>query len=130
MKSEFDSLLKDVTDELKSVVKTETVIGEMFTLGEFTCVPIIRIGLGFGGGAGSGEDSKKGQGGGGGAGAGIGMEPLGFLVTRGDSIQILDLAHRGALGGSLGGALEKMPDLLTKYMESKSTSTASASQDS
>ncbi len=110
MTPNFETLMKDVTEQVKSMATTETVIGEAFTLGEFTCVPIIRIGVGFGGGGGTGEDSKKGQGSGGGAGAGIGMEPLGFLVAHGDSIKILDVGHRGGLGA----ALEKLPDVLSK----------------
>ena len=111
----FESLLKDVTEHVKNMANTETVIGEAFTLGEFTCVPIIRIGVGFGGGGGTGEDPKKGQGSGGGAGAGIGMEPLGFLVAHGDTIQILDVGHRGGLGA----ALEKIPDVLSKAFSLK-----------
>jgi uncharacterized spore protein YtfJ len=52
--TDLNSLLSQMTDFLKSEAKTETIIGQQFQLGEFTCVPVISIGLGFGGGGGEG----------------------------------------------------------------------------
>ena len=113
----FDEVLTKVTDFLKTEAKTETVIGKEFTLGEFTCVPVIRVGLGFGYGGGEGEDERKAHGGGSGAGAGIGIEPLGFLVTRGAEISFVP--SRNSKG--LTAAFEKMPDVLEKFLAKKDT---------
>ena len=115
MTTNFDEVLTKVTDFLKSEAKTETVIGKEFTLGEFSCVPVIRVGLGFGYGGGEGEDEKKSHGGGSGAGAGIGVEPLGFLVTRGAEISFVP--SRSSKG--LAAAFEKMPDVLEKFLAGK-----------
>lgn len=104
-----------VTDFLKSEAKTETVIGKEFKLGEFTCVPVIRMGLGFGYGGGEGEDEKKAHGGGSGAGAGIGIEPWGFLVTRGAEISFVP----SKTSKGLSAAFEKMPDVLEKFLAGK-----------
>jgi uncharacterized spore protein YtfJ len=115
MQTNFDEVLTKVTDFLKSEAKTETVIGKEFTLGEFTCVPVIRVGLGFGYGGGEGDDEHKRHGGGSGAGAGIGVEPLGFLVTRGTEISFVPA--RSSKG--LAAAFEKMPDVLEKFLAGK-----------
>lgn len=115
MQTNFDEVLTKVTDFLKSEAKTETVIGKEFKLGEFTCVPVIRVGLGFGYGGGEGEDEKKAHGGGSGAGAGIGVEPMGFLVARGTEISFVP--SRSSKG--LAAAFEKMPDVLEKFLASK-----------
>lgn len=115
MQTNFDDVLTKVTDFLKSEAKTETVVGEEFILGEFTCVPVIRVGLGFGYGGGEGKDEKKGQGGGSGAGAGIGIEPLGFLATRGSEISFIPSKN----SKGLAAAFEKMPDVLEKYLAGK-----------
>jgi uncharacterized spore protein YtfJ len=117
MQTNFEEVLTKVTDFLKSEAKTETVIGKEFTLGEFSCVPVIRVGLGFGYGGGEGEDDKKSHGGGSGAGAGIGVEPLGFLVTRGAEISFVPT--RNSKG--LAAAFEKMPDVLEKFLAGKDT---------
>lgn len=108
----FDELLGKVTDFLKSEAKSETVIGEQFQLGEFTCVPVIKVGLGFGSGGGEEVESKGRKGEGAGAGGGIGIQPIGFLVTKGDEISFLEAgkAH------GLAAAFEKVPDLIEKFV--------------
>ncbi|NND63241.1 MAG: sporulation protein [Flavobacteriaceae bacterium] len=111
----FEELLTKITEFIKSEAKTETVVGEQFVLGEFKCVPVIKVGMGFGSGGGEGteKNTKKGQGMG--AGAGVGIEPLGFLVTKGDEISFIEAgkAH------GLSAAFEKVPDLIEKIYTSK-----------
>ena len=122
----LEETVKQLTDFIKTEAKTETVVGQSFQLGEFTCVPVIKfgIGLGYGGGEGRGDvnGKGKGEGGGGGAGGGMGVEPIGFLTTRGDQISFI--STRSSKG--LTAAFEKVPDMLEKMMEKKKTQTAGA----
>lgn len=113
MEMHYEELLGKVTDFLKSEAKTETVVGEPFKLGEFTCVPVIKVGLGFGSGGGEGNTPKKGIGQGVGAGGGVGIEPIGFLVTQKDNISFLEAgkAH------GLAAAFEKVPELIDKWAD-------------
>lgn len=122
MKENFEEVLSKVTEFLKTEARTETVVGKEFKLGEFTCVPVIRVGLGFGYGGGEGGDAKHGHGEGSGAGAGIGVEPLGFLVTRGTEISFVP--SRTSHG--LSAAFEKIPDVLEKFLASKKEEEAKA----
>ena len=119
MSFKLEETVKQLTDFLKTEAKTDTVIGESFKLGEFTCVPVIKfgLGLGYGGGEGHGgmEGKGKGEGFGGGAGGGVGVEPIGFLVTKGDDISFI--ATKTSKG--LSAAFEKMPDVLEKYLDKK-----------
>lgn len=114
----FEELLGQITDFIKTEAKTETVVGEQFELGQFKCVPVIKVGMGFGSGGGEGVETKsntrKGQGAG--AGAGIGIEPIGFLVTKNDEISFIEAgkAH------GLAAAFEKVPDIIEKIVEKKS----------
>jgi uncharacterized spore protein YtfJ len=121
MKMQVEEVLGKVTDFIKSEAKTETVMGKEFKLGEFTCVPVIRIGMGFGygGGEGEGEAAKtgKGHGEGAGAGAGMGIEPVGFLATRGSEISFIPARNTKGLAA----AFEKLPDVLEKFMASRKT---------
>lgn len=113
----LNDMLGKMTEFLKSEAKTETIIGQQFQLGEFTCVPVMTVGLGFGGGGGEGKGTAKGanegEGNGSGGGAGMGMGPVGFLITRGAEIQFV--STRSSKG--IGAAFEKIPDLLDKYLE-------------
>jgi uncharacterized spore protein YtfJ len=111
-----EATVKELTDFFKNEAKTETVVGQSFQLGEFTCVPVIRfgMGIGYGGGEGKGgqQGAAQGEGTGGGAGGGMGIEPIGFLVTRNDQISFIpSVASKG-----ISAAFEKVPDLLEKLM--------------
>ena len=114
MEFNLEEMLSKVLEQLKSVAKTETVMGEPFQLGEFTCVPVIKIGMGFGSGGGGGEDSTRGAKGGG-AGAGIGLEPIGFLVTRGEEISMVSVSR----SKGIQSIFEKVPDLMDKLLNMK-----------
>jgi uncharacterized spore protein YtfJ len=122
----MEETVKQLTDFLKTEAKTETVMGQSFQLGEFTCVPVIKfgLGLGYGGGEGHGDapGKGKGEGVGGGAGGGMGVEPIGFLTTRGDQISFIPT--RTSKG--LSAAFEKVPDLLEKLFDKKKTEKAEA----
>lgn len=108
-----NDMIGKITEFLKSEAKTETIIGQQFKLGEFTCVPVMSIGLGFGAGGGEGKESSKGEGTGAGGGAGIGMGPVGFLATKGSEIQFIPA--RSSRG--LSAAFEKLPDILEKLVD-------------
>ncbi len=108
----FEEVFGKVSDFLKSEAKTETIIGKQFKLGEFDCVPVMSVGMGFGGGLGEGTAKGEAQGSGTGGAAGVGMGPVGFLVSKGDSIQFISAQS----GKGLGAAFEKLPELLDKFM--------------
>ncbi len=114
MKMQIEDVLGKVTEFIKSEAKTETIMGKEFKLGEFNCVPVIRIGLGFGYGGGEGEAPKTGQGHGegSGAGAGMGIEPVGFLASRGSEITFIPARNTKGLSA----AFEKLPDVLDKFI--------------
>jgi uncharacterized spore protein YtfJ len=111
----YEEVLAKVTDFLKNETKTETVVGQEFKLGEFTCVPVIKVGMGFGFGGGEGEGNAPNKGGGhgegAGAGAGMGIVPMGFLVARDSKIEFVP----AGTSHGLSAAFEKIPDLLEKY---------------
>ncbi len=111
----FEELLNKVTDFIKSEAKTDTIIGEPFQLGEFKCVPVIKVGMGFGSGGGEGVEDKGRKGEGAGAGAGIGIQPIGFLVTKGDEISFLEAGKTHGLAA----AFEKVPDLIERIVSER-----------
>lgn len=114
-----EETVRQLTDFLTNEAKTETVIGQSFQLGEFTCVPVIKfgIGIGYGGGEGHGDNPGKGKGEGTGTGGagGLGVAPIGFLVTRSDQISFIP-THTST---GLGAAFEKVPELLEKFINNQ-----------
>jgi uncharacterized spore protein YtfJ len=111
----LNETIKSISDFLKSETKTETIIGQQFKLGEFTCIPVMSVGIGIGGAEGEGKLKQKRDGeatGTGGAG-GAGITPLGFLATRGEKIEFIPTKTSRALNT----AFEKIPELLEMYFE-------------
>ena len=117
----FDELLGKITDFIQAEAKTDTVVGDQFELGEFKCVPVIKVGMGFGSGGGEGTETKGRKGEGMGAGAGVGIEPIGFLVSRADEISFL---AAGKTKG-LAAVFEKVPDLIESIAKNRKTEEAS-----
>ncbi|MBA7511574.1 hypothetical protein ES705_03570 [subsurface metagenome] len=116
MENKVDVLLDKISEHVKEMTKTETIIGDEFKIGEYTCKPVIRIGVGFGSAGGVGDHPKgKGTGTGGGAGAGVGISPVGFLATKGDEIVFIQAEKNKGLGA----VIEKVPDIVEKIMEMK-----------
>ncbi len=125
METNFEQLLEKLASQVKSMASTETILGEEFQMGPFTCKPVIRVGLGFGGGNGEGDDPRhKGKGKGLGAGAGIGVSPVGFLVTKGDEISFIPANNKKGLSD----LIDKVPDLIEKVTEMKSKQEESAKE--
>lgn len=112
----FEELLNKITDFMKTEANTETVIGEQFELGEFKCVPVIKVGMGFGSGGGEGMEAKGKKGQGMGGGGGVGIQPIGFLVTKEDEISFLEAGKTHGLAA----AFEKVPDLIEKIYNKRS----------
>jgi len=114
MEVNFENLLQRIAEFIQKEAKTETVIGQPFDLGEFKCVPVIRLGLGFGSGGGSGDSVKTGKGTGAGAGGGVGIDPIGFLVSKGSEISFISTQN-----SKLSAIFEKVPDLISKLVNKK-----------
>lgn len=108
------NILKDLIGELKSIARTETVVGSPFSAGEFTIVPISRVSLGVGAGGGSGETEKKvSTGEGGGGGGGIRVSPVALVAVRGNELNV----HMVGRGAAFSHTMEKFPETIVKGLE-------------
>jgi uncharacterized spore protein YtfJ len=116
MEIKVDELLDKLSGHVKSIANTESVLGDEFTIGDFTCRPVIKFGTGFGSGTGTGDSPKaKGKGSSVGAGAGMGVVPVGFLTAKGGEISFIPVDKKSALST----LFEQVPDLVEKMAEMK-----------
>ena len=111
MASLTSEIIGKLMEELKTVAKTETILGQEIRVGEFTLIPVSRISLGVGAGAGKGTDKQKG-GEGGGGGGGVMVTPVAFIVIKGGEISF----HGIKLGGALDGLFEHLPEITEKIL--------------
>ena len=107
-------ILEGLIGELKTLAKTETIVGSPFSAGEFTVIPISRVSLGVGAGGGTGGDEKKGPAGeAGGGGGGIRIHPVALVAVRGAELHV----HTLGRGAAFTHTVEKMPELVEKSLE-------------
>lgn len=101
------SILDNFLPQLKSLIKSETVFGEPYTIDDITLIPInsVRVGFGFG----AGDATKKMDASGGGA--GVLLTPVAFVVVRDGDVSIHSL-H----GGTIENVMDKVPDALDRLL--------------
>ena len=112
-------LFNTLFEKLENFIKTETVVGDPFQVGNITMVPIISVSFGVGGGEGSGKDDKGNDGLGGGGGVGAKITPNSMLVIKNDEISVVPLTSRG----SLEKIAEMVPEIIAKVEGSKTGQT-------
>ncbi len=114
MASTAEAIIKTLMDEIKSITRTETILGDPINVGSNTIIPVCRIMVGFGAGGGEGEMKEKQGGSGGGGGGGLKVEPAAFIVIKGDEVTI-----HGAKPGKLEGLFEAVPGIIEKIQSAK-----------
>lgn len=107
MENMKNGLLQDFIPQLKNLIKSETVFGEPYQVGEVTLIPVnsVKIGFGFG----TGQNTKDGEGGGGGG--GVLLTPEAFLVIKDGQVSIHSLAT-----GSIENLMDKVPEVLDRLL--------------
>lgn len=99
-------------EKIRAMADANTVIGNPInTPSGVTIIPVSKISLGFGSGGGD-APLKDGAAFGGGAGAGMTIQPVSFLIVKGDSVRLLPVAE--AASGAIERIIEQIPELLDR----------------
>ena len=112
MSQKLPNMLEGTMEKIRSMVDSNSVVGEPIVSGDVTLIPISKISIGFGGG-GSDFNSKhpnQEQPFGGGMGAGVKVTPIAFLVIKGDSVRMLPVAS--APSTTADRLVEMVPDVI------------------
>lgn len=111
-----EELAKTVLDELREMVKTETVIGDPIQVKDTTIIPVSKVSLGFAAGGGEGDQGGNKKGGGTGTGGGASVEPIGFIVIKGEKVKLLSFQKKG---GDFDKLIKMVPDLVSFFKKNK-----------
>lgn len=100
-------------EKIRTMADANTVIGNPInTPSGVTIIPVSKVSIGFGSG---GTDIPAKNGGtpfGGGAGAGVTIQPVSFLIVKGESVRMLPIAEPAS--GSIERIIEQLPELLDR----------------
>lgn len=120
MNNNISEMLTSSMEKIQKMVDVNTIIGQPVKLGDdVTIVPITKVHIGMGGGGTefatkSVLNSRKDPFGGG-LGAGVSIDPVAFLVIRGNSVRMLPVAEPAST--TLDRIVEQAPDLLDKVAD-------------
>jgi len=81
----LSDVIKTALDQMQSIAKTETVIGEPIKAGDTTLIPVSRVSIGFAAG-GAGKDDKCATGAG--TGGGITITPVAFIEVSEGRVKV------------------------------------------
>ena len=89
----INEMMSTTMEKIRSMMDANTIIGDPIQTGEVTLIPVSRLSFGFASG-GSDFVTKNQKPGaentfGGGSGASAKMEPVAFLIIKGDSVKLL-----------------------------------------
>ena len=125
MTNNISEMLASTMSKIQQMVDVNTIVGKAITVGDgVTIIPISKVHIGMGGG-GSDSTTKssiaaKKDPFGGGMGAGVTVDPVAFLVIRGDNVRMLPVAEPAST--TMDRLIEQGPELLDKlagFMDSR-----------
>ena len=108
--------LMDVTlEKIKTMVDSNTIIGNPINMPDGTLIlPVSKVSFGFASGGSDFPSKTSKQLFGGGGGAGVSISPIAFLVVRGNSVRMLQLADTS---NSVDRAIGMMPEMVDKVAD-------------
>ena len=131
--SPVHTVLDAVLNKLRALAETGQTFGNPITVGDTTIVPYVSLKFGLGGGGGGAyvgnpadtvsRDATDNQtmatdrGAWGGAGGGVKVEPMGFLVIRGESVEMLPIEQSNNQWAAIA---EGVMPMLEQWLEERS----------
>lgn len=118
----LSDVIDTTMDKVKSLMETNTIVGEPMYFGSTVIIPISKVSVGFvvGGGEYSDKSSRRVATHypmAGGSGGGISLSPVGFLVSTDGDIKYIDVEDKNAYQATLNilnKAVSMIPSFLNK----------------
>ena len=112
----ISDVMSTTLQKLREMIDVNTIVGEpIHTPDGLMLIPISRLSMGFASGGSEFGKTPKVEGKnnfGGGAGAGIKMEPIAFMVIRGDNVRLLPVGP-GPIS-TIDRVVDMVPDVVDK----------------
>lgn len=115
----LNDLMSVAADKLRALADSNTVVGEPIHAGDVTLIPVSRLSFGIASGGTEYSTKKQAPGEdnafGGGSGASGKVDPVAFLIVRGDSVKLLPVMPPPAT--TLDRVIESMPEVVDKVTD-------------
>ena len=111
----IQGLMNVTMDKIRQMADSNTIIGNPINMPDGTLIlPVSKVSFGFASGGSDFPSKTSKQLFGGGGGAGVSISPIAFLVVRGNSVRMLQLADTS---NSVDRAIGMMPEMVDKVAD-------------
>ena len=121
-------LIKNVMNELETLMQTKTVVGYPISAGDYTVIPVSKVSFGFGAGGGSGSKDTKSSGEG--VGGGWSIEPLAFFVVGTEGARLYSLKNEETVMEKLFDLAPKVAETVKDYVDQRGKTDSSEPEES
>lgn len=115
-KHPINDLLSTTMEKIRTMVDANTIIGQPIRAEGVTLIPVSKLSFGFGTGGSdfTTKNQKPTQANtfGGGSGAGAKLEPVAFLIVKGESVRLLSVAPPA--GTTVDRVIDMVPEVMDK----------------
>jgi len=115
-KHPVNDLLSTTMEKIRTMVDANTIIGQPIRAEGVTLIPVSKLSFGFGTGGSdfTTKNQKPAQNNtfGGGSGAGAKLEPVAFLIVKGESVRLLNVAPPA--GTTVDRVIDMVPEVMDK----------------
>ncbi len=119
-KHPIGDLMETTMQKIREMVDVNTIVGSpIITADGITLIPVSKVSFGFASGGSDFQTKHQQQGQnnafGGGSGAGVNIVPVAFLIVKGDSVKLLNIAPPAST--TVDRIIEMVPEVIEKVNE-------------
>ncbi|NLA87242.1 MAG: sporulation protein YtfJ [Clostridiales bacterium] len=119
-KHPIGDLMETTMQKIREMVDVNTIVGSpIITADGITLIPVSKVSFGFASGGSDFQTKHQQQGQnnafGGGSGAGVNIVPVAFLIVKGDSVKLLNIAPPAST--TVDRIIELVPEVIDKVNE-------------
>ena len=119
----LEGLLNVSLDNIKGLVDSNSIIGAPITTPDgTTIIPVSKVSFGFASGGSDFPSSSPKEMFGGGSGGGVTIQPMAFLVIKGESVRMIQLADKNNISERLANMVPDAVDTISSLISKRDKS--------
>ena len=121
MSQNLPNMLQDTISKIREMVDVNNVIGEPITVGDVSIIPVSKVSIGFGCGGSDFPSASPKEMFGGGTGGGVTIQPVAFLILKGESVRMIQIADKNSVAERVANMVPDAIDTFSSLLSKKKT---------
>ena len=121
MSQNVPTMLENTISKIREMVDVNNVIGEPIVVGDVTIIPVSKVSIGFGCGGSDFPSASPKEMFGGGTGGGVTIQPVAFLILKGESVRMIQIADKNSVAERVANMVPDAIDTFSSLLSKKKT---------